>query len=142
MTHYLDASVCVAALTPERGTERVANWLSSHRADGLAISLWVHAEVASALSIKVRTASLSTEQRTAVLAAWSSLRQGLRMLDITERSFVTAAEMVARHDLGLRAGDALHLAVAAAAGCTLVTLAARMATAAREVGVPVVAMGG
>lgn len=135
--HYLDASACVALLTPERGTARIEAWLEADRDGALAISPWVHTEVASALSIKVRTASLTVEDRTAVAVAWLSFRQGLHNLPIADETFATAAEMAARHDLALRAGDALHLAVAAAHGCTLVTLDARMAGAAPQLGVPV-----
>ena len=44
---------------------------------------------------------------------------------------------VRRFDLGLRAPDALHLAIARRLDATLVTLDRRMATAARELGVAV-----
>ena len=57
--HYLDASCCVATLTPESGTARASLWLDAHRAEPLAISLWVHVEVASALAMKVRIGSLN-----------------------------------------------------------------------------------
>ena len=56
---------------------------------------------------------------------------------MTADAFDLAASYAARHDLALRAGDALHLAVASAHGLTLVTLDERMAKAAPELGVPV-----
>lgn len=140
MIFYLDTSCCVAALTPESGSERIRTWLGAHRDDVLTSSPWVHAELASALSIKVRTASLTIGQRGAVMAAWHSFREGLRNLAIAQELFAIAADMAGRQDLALRAGDALHLAVAAAHGCTLVTLDARMAKAAPELGVPVAAI--
>jgi predicted nucleic acid-binding protein len=43
---------------------------------------------------------------------------------------------VDRHDLGLRAADALHLALAADRGLRLVTLDARLRAAALALGVP------
>jgi predicted nucleic acid-binding protein len=138
--HYLDASCCVAALTPESGTLRTGAWLADQSEGDLAISPWVHAEVASALSIKVRTASLTVDERSAVLAGWLALRQGLVSLSITEEIFSLAADMAGRHELALRAGDALHLAIAATHGCTLVTLDDRMAKAAEKLGVPVAAI--
>jgi len=138
--HYLDASCCVATLTPESGTTRASSWLEAHREESLAISLWVHVEVASALSMKVRTGSLNQEDRAAAMLGWLSMRQSLRMLGVPAGHFAAAARMVERDELNLRAGDALHLAVAAAHGCTLVTLDARMAKAANGFGLPVAAI--
>jgi len=138
--YYLDASCCVATVTPESGTARASLWLDAHREEPLAISLWVHVEVASALSMKVRIGSLNEEERAAALTGWLSLRQSFRILGIPAGNFAAAAQMVERSELGLRAGDALHLAVAAAHGCTLVTLDERMAKAAPELGVPVAAI--
>lgn len=140
MSFYLDASCCVAALTPESGSQRIEAWLGAHRQAALATSAWVHVEVASALSLKVRVGSLTPGERSAVMAAWLSFREGLHSATITESTYAAAAEMIARHELGLRAGDALHIAAAASAGCTLVTLDQRLAKAAPELGVPVAEM--
>jgi len=58
------------------------------------------------------------------------------MLAVTEVQFRTAAHYADRSDLGLRAGDALHLAIAADNGATIVTLDHRLAEAAGELAVP------
>lgn len=137
MIHYLDTSSCVAALTPEQGSERTAAWLAAQPEGTLAISAWCDVEVSSALSLKVRTGALTAAQRTRVQESWTAVREGLHRLPVGESAFAAAAGMLARHDLGLRAGDALHLAVAAAHGCTLVTLDERLAKAAPELGVAV-----
>jgi predicted nucleic acid-binding protein len=93
-------------------------------------------EIASALAIKVRTGALSPEQRAEVIAAWTSLRTAsLTMLPITEAHFAGAASYIDHIDLGLRAGDALHLAVAAGAGQMMVTLDKLLANAATALGV-------
>lgn len=68
------------------------------------------------------------------------LVRSLRVLAIEAADLAKAAFYVSRHDLDLRAGDALHFAIAAAHGCTLATLDERMATAAPELGVPVAAL--
>ena len=47
----------------------------------------------------------------------------------------TAARFADRHELGLRVGDALHLAVCADHGATLCTLDRRLAEAAPALGV-------
>lgn len=137
MTLYLDTSAIVALLAAEPASERFQEWLSARQSDGLATSRWTEAEVASALSLKVRTGEFTIAQRAEAAAGWRSWREGLLMLNVEAAAFETAAAFASRPDLGLRAGDALHLAVAAAAGCALVTLDERMAKAAPEVGVPV-----
>lgn len=135
--HYLDTSACVALLTPESGTARISGWLEANKEAQLAASAWVHTEMCSALSIKLRTGSLDPAQRANAMVAWAAFRQGLHWFSLADDSFAMAAEMTERHDLGLRAGDALHLAVAVAHGCTLVTLDEKLAKAAPELGVPV-----
>jgi predicted nucleic acid-binding protein len=97
-------------------------------------------EFSSALSLKVRVGELTAEQQGRVLAQWAEFRQATLILGIDALVFEQAALIANRHALGLRAGDALHLAVASAAGCTLVTLDNRMARAAPELGVPVAAI--
>ncbi len=59
------------------------------------------------------------------------------VLQVEADAFETAALFAGHYDLALRASDALHLAIAAAHGCALVTLDARLAKAAPELGVPV-----
>lgn len=136
--HYLDTSFIVAALVPEEvSSPQARDWLRRGGGTALAISNWVVTEVSSALSIKVRTGELTVEQRADVLTEWQRMRDGsLSILQVEESAFGIAARFAARHDLGLRAGDALHLAIASAAGCTLVTLDKSMAKAAPELGVP------
>jgi predicted nucleic acid-binding protein len=58
-------------------------------------------------------------------------------LTVATEHFARAAEMVALSDAGLRAGDALHLAVAESAEATICTLDTRMAIAARSFGLTI-----
>jgi uncharacterized protein len=138
---YLDTSVIVALLATEPASERLQSWLSAREAEGLATSRWTETEVASALSLKVRTGEFTLAQRAEAAAGWRTWREGLLLLNVEAAAFEAAAAFASRPDLGLRAGDALHLAVAAATGCMLVTLDDRMAKAAPEVGVPVAEVG-
>jgi uncharacterized protein len=138
LTLYLDTSAVVSLLATEPASAQLDAWLRVQEAEGLAISAWVDTEVSSALSLKIRAGELTIDQRAEILAEWRRWRAGLRLLPVEADAFASATDFAARHELGLRAGDALHLAVAASAGCTLVTLDERLGKAAPQVGVPVV----
>jgi len=136
--HYIDTSAIVAALTSEPQSERIWTWLAAQAEGEVAISPWVLSELSSALSIKIRSGTLTVEQRAQILANWRQhLEDGLLTLSISAAHFEAAARFADHHELGLRASDALHLAIARDAGCTLVTLDQTMADAAPHVGVPV-----
>lgn len=134
--HYLDTSFVVAAFTPEVRTDDAQVWLETQPADLLCISKWVITEIASALAMKVRMGTLSLEDRVGVMKEWNSFSgANVAIFEIAQEDFHTAASFAERHPLNLRAGDALHLAIARRTGSTLMTLDRRMADAAREVGV-------
>ena len=136
MIVYLDTSLAVAALTDETATERVQGWLAAREAGTLAISAWVRTEFASALSVKLRTGQIGFADRNAAWAAFARVQaDNLLMLPIRAPAFGVAAGFAAQHMLGLRAGDALHLAICADHGVTLCTLDRRMADAGPAVGV-------
>jgi uncharacterized protein len=136
--HYLDTSAIIAALTEEVATKRVRAWLEQEAEATLAISDWTLTEVPSALSLKVRTGTLPIEERDEVLSFWrGSLLATFARLSVTPADFAIAGSFAERHDLNLRASDALHVAVAYTSGCTLVTLDKRMAEAAVMCGVMV-----
>lgn len=138
MTHYIDTSALVAVLVTEPHTPRVMAWLEKQPAGIAFISDWTHTEVASALSLKLRTAALTLDQRAAALAAWNRLHvASLQTLAVTPAHFEAAAHFAGQHQLGLRAGDALHLAIAASTGFRIVTLDRAMAEAAPLLGIPV-----
>jgi len=87
--------------------------------------------------MKLRTGQISLEQRAAALAMFSKLvAESFSVLGVTSSQFRAAAKFADQHRLGLRAGDALHLALASEHGATVHTLDQRLAEAGPALGVP------
>jgi uncharacterized protein len=133
---YLDTSLLVAALTNESETERMQRWLGQQQRDDLAISDWVTTEFSSALSIKPRAGHIGVAHRADVLATFTRLTtESFTVVPVSRLQFRTAARFVEQHMLGLRAGDALHLAICADHAATLCTLDRRLSEAGAALGV-------
>ncbi len=136
MILYLDTSLLVAALTHEAASDRMLDWLAARDPETLAISEWVATEFSSALALKLRARHLEPRHRADALALFATLRADtFTLLPIGPAQFRTAARFVDREALGLRAGDALHLAICADHGARLCTLDRRLAEAAPVLGV-------
>ena len=133
---YIDTSVLVAALTNESRTAEMQNWLASQHPEDLIISDWVMTEFSAALSIKVRTGQLTPEHRAEALAMFRSMAEvSLDVVAVSRLDFAAAARLSDQHATGIRAGDALHLAIAANHGYHLVSLDRGLGEAALASGV-------
>lgn len=115
---YLDTSVVVALLTPEESSSRALNWFAQSR-EPLISSDWLITETHSALGIKQRHHGLSAEAHQAAGEQFERLLQsGIELRSLDRSLFRQAGELLKDSVLGLRAGDALHLAVALHSRCT------------------------
>jgi hypothetical protein len=96
----------------------------------------VTTEFSSALSTKLRAGHIEPAQRADALAMFTRLTtDSFAVVPISRLQFRTAARFVDQHTLGLRAGDALHLAVCADRGATLCTLDRRLSDAGSVLGI-------
>jgi hypothetical protein len=132
---YVDTSVLVSALTNEPRTSDAQSWLRSQPPGGLMTSDWTLTEFSSAIALKLRTGVIGAATRAAALAACKRLiAQSFELATIPPTAFGAAARFCDHHSSGLRAGDALHLAIAFEHGATLCTFDQRMASGGLAVG--------
>lgn len=136
MSLYLDTSLVVAALTSEPETERAQAWLELQQQRDLSTSLWIKAEFSSAVARKQRMRELDADGRAEALAAFTRLAEtSFAVLPISDLDFHAAARFVDLSMLGLRASDALHLALCFRHGETLCTLDRLLVEAGTALGV-------
>lgn len=115
---YVDASAIVALFAGEPRGQGVRDWLDEVASAPLISADWCMTEVASALSLKVRTRQLSTDLAAAAWAQFGAACDALMTLvPVEPPDFVTAAQLCREPASRLRSGDALHLAVALRTGC-------------------------
>lgn len=132
---YFDTSVLAACYVPEANSKRAQEAMSRDRR--VVISSLVEAEMASALSRRVRTGELFAGNAREVLDRFGlHVAAGVfDVLPVGVREFRMARDWMARFDTPLKTLDALHLAVAFCNGLSLVTADASLARCAATMGV-------
>lgn len=138
---YVDTSVIVSLMTTEPKTQNVTAWYAGLQEVPIAGD-WLLTEFASAISIKQRTGQLSDANAKQVHKEFNVLvAGGLRLAPVSRDAFSQAAAMVKKHQQGLRAGDALHLAVALELGAnSMATLDSTLAVNAKREGLELIGL--
>jgi len=136
---YFDTSFIVPLLRPESNSTAVSAFLSVLQPAQLAVSQWTRVEVFSALAREVRVSAVSAQDANEAIVRFNDmLRRAFTVLLPDQADFETAARYVARFESGLRAGDALHLAIAANRSASAIyTLDKGLIAAGKILGLPV-----
>jgi len=130
---YFDTSAAVPLFVREPASAAVDAWFETC-SDPLLSSDWIVTEFASALSLKERSGMLGAKD---ARAAWRGFEafceSGLRLIAVSRQAFKEGARLARQQSHGLRAGDALHLAVALEVGAkAMATLDATLVANARR----------
>lgn len=137
MTAYLDTSVVVSLFLQDQHTSLADQWLDTR--PRITLSPWTATEFTSALSLAQRLGRVTAVERSILETKFDAWLASLSSVVAVEfEDFTTARELMLRHPL-LRAGDALHLAVAHREALVLATFDQRLADAAHADGVALAA---
>ena len=132
MSLYLDASVLVALFVEEASTAQAEARLVG---ETLLISDFGAAEFSAAIARRVRIGDMPASQAPITFQAfdnWVARATSRVVQDVSDAP--NADALVRRLNLGLRAPDALHIAIARRLGATLFTFDLGMSSAARMLG--------
>lgn len=109
---YIDTSALVPLFIREPKSDAVVSWLESS-GERLAISDWSLVEFASATAIKIRTGAVAANLvKQALVRVREFAQKNCTFATPGRDEFSRATELAGDSTLKLRAGDALHLAIA------------------------------
>ena len=129
---YLDTAIFLSIHYAETTSKPISAWLKNN-SEPLAASAWTLTECASASGIRVRRGDLSPKLATTLLDSVHQLiRESCLLLPVQQEDYVQATRWLTNFALGLRAGDALHLAVAQRFDAPLVSYDSLLLRAARS----------
>ncbi len=135
---YLDTSFITPLYIQEATSEAVEAILLNIPTQELALSHWTVVEFASLLSRRVRMGELSAALMQTVMQSFrEDAAQSFSLLAVTTADFQLASELILQWETGLRASDALHLAIAHNAHAdNLLSLDRGLIHAAQQFGIP------
>ena len=110
---YFDTSFLVPLFVRERSTLAIVQFVEELPPGVVAISEWTRVEFSSLLARDVRTKVLTREAAARVDRDFESVaRTAFTVIVPARDDFALAQQYLRRHETALRAGDALHLAIA------------------------------
>ena len=136
MTIYLDASVLVSLLVDDANTDAARHLNRSMPL--VAVSQWTLVECSSAFAKLSRMGRLTSQEQAELdeaLDRWAS--RGPRVVPVSPDDFEASRRFVRNSRSGLRASDALHLAVSAREALAIATFDFVLTRAAEEFGVEI-----
>lgn len=110
---YLDTSIIVPWFIKENKSVEIQKRIKDANHTEFVVSEWSLTEFVSAMGIKVRMKELSNETaKEAIKLLRETIAKSITLITPQVIDFKLAADYLIHFSLGLRAGDALHLAIA------------------------------
>lgn len=133
---YADTCLLISLHVRDAGSDAALAWLHARGAETVLASQWGVVEFASALGILARRGAIDAGRHAAALERFRRFAaERLTFEPPLARDFERAAAWLERFESGLRAGDALHLAVCERRGAMLSTADDTLHAAAVALGV-------
>lgn len=135
---YFDTSFIVPYFLPEATSDDIRRFLGGLPANELTISHWTRLEFSSFLAREVRVGGLSLDAAQRADSQFETvIGESFMVLTPSNADFSLAKEFLQHYDSGLRAGDALHLAIGANHGARIFySLDRALLRAATQLGLP------
>jgi len=133
---YADTCLLVSLFFRDAGTDAALDWLRAAGVEPIMASHWSLTEFSSAAGLRARAGQIAPKLHREALAKFR--RFAARRLTLTPpepADFERAAGLLDHFKAGLRAGDALHLAICARQGAVLCTADKMFAEAAMALGI-------
>lgn len=136
---YFDTSFLAPLVREEKTSSRIARFMAGMPTGELAISRWTEVEVASLLARDVRMRALRDEEAREADAFFENIvRDSFIVLLPGADDYALARRYLRAYETGLRAGDALHLAIAGNhQAAAIYSLDNKMIKAGKILGLPV-----
>jgi predicted nucleic acid-binding protein len=111
--HYFDTSFLAPLVRQEKTSSRIGQFMAGLPTGELAISRWTEVEFASLLAREVRMGAIAEDEARMVDALLEDvILQSFIVLLPSGDDYERARNYLRNYETGLRAGDALHLAIA------------------------------
>lgn len=136
---YLDTSFAAPLFLPEESSARVIAFVRRLPVHEIAVSHWTTVEFSSLLARKVRGKELNAEEAALAESGFeAAVGKSFAIFLPDGDDFAVARRYVRRLETGLRAPDALHLAIAANRGASAIySLDKKLVAVGRILGLPV-----